>query len=52
MIYLYYGARITNTEGTNTSFICEFNLMPTYDYKTPTVEDSKAKGYQAKISNP
>lgn len=42
---LHYGTKITNTEGTNASFICDFNLKPTYDYKTPLVENSKAEGY-------
>lgn len=51
MKYLYGGTKITNTEETNTSFICEFSLMPMYDYKAQSIENSKTKGHQAKISN-
>lgn len=48
MVNLYYGRRITNTQGTYTSFSCEFNLMPTDDYQTPPVEDAKLKDIRQK----
>lgn len=48
MINLYYGAQKTNTEGTNSSFLCEFNLMPTYDYKAPSLKTARPKDIRQK----
>lgn len=37
-----------NAEKTNTSFICEFNLMHIHDYKAQSTENSKTKGIRQK----
>ena len=37
-----------NKHGGNTWFTCEFNLMPTYDYKAQAAENHKSQEYQAK----